>query len=134
MSPNEFPGNSAEQKYIQIELLNQELEQLMSQREFVSMKAGELSILRDSVLKVEAGEGFAQLGEGVYVPAIFKDTDRVLMDIGRNLFVKMKKEDAKGFLLEKSEAFTQALAKMDGRIEDLSMQMQKIAMELQGNK
>lgn len=130
MAEEQIPAD-VQKKYIQVEMLNQELEQLMSQRELVAMKSTELQVLRDSLGKLVIGEGFAQLGEGVYVPAKFTDSDRLVVDIGRNLHVKMKRSEAEKFLGDKLKAYVETLGKIDKRIESVSGEVQKLAMELQ---
>jgi prefoldin subunit 5 len=119
-------------KYMQFEMLGRELEQYEGQKQVVDMKAKELKALRDSIDQIVAGEGFAQLGEGVYIPSRFTDVDACLVDIGMKIFVRMPKAETKKYLDKKSKEFDEVLEKIDCRCQELRGEMQRQAMELQG--
>lgn len=119
-------------KYIQFELLGRELEQIEAQRQLVDLKAKELKILRDSIDHITKGEGFSQLGEGIYVPSKFTETDSFIIDIGKKIFVKMDKPGAKKYLDKKVKEFDEALEKIDSRCQEISIEIQRQAADLQG--
>jgi prefoldin alpha subunit len=119
-------------KYMQFEMLGRELEQFEGQKQVVEMKAKELKALRDSIDQIVAGEGFSQLGEGVYIPSRFTDVDSCLVDIGMKIFVRMPKAETKKYLDKKSKEFDEVLEKIDCRCQELKGEMQRQAMELQG--
>jgi len=119
-------------KYIQFELLGREFEQIEAQRQLVELKAKELKILRDSIDHVIKGEGFSQLGEGIYVPSKFTEADSFIVDVGKKIFVKMDKTGAKKYLEKKVKEFDDALEKIDCRCQEISVEIQKQAADLQG--
>jgi prefoldin alpha subunit len=119
-------------RYMQFEMLGKELEQFESQGQIISMKAKELKALRESIDQISKGEGFSQLGEGIYIPSRFTDVDNYLVDIGMKIFVRMPKTETKKYLDKKIKEFDEVLVKIDARRQELTTEMQRQAMELQG--
>lgn len=128
----ELSQQELQAKYMQFEMMNRELEQFEAQRQMVDMKAKELKILREAVDYVVEGEGFSQLGEGIYVPSKFTDSNTYLVDIGMKIFVKMNKVEARKHLDKKLKEFDEVLTKIDEHSKSLSEEMQRQAMDLQG--
>jgi prefoldin alpha subunit len=119
-------------RYMQFEMLGRELEQFEAQRQMIDQKAKELKLLRDSIDQIAPGEGFSQLGEGIYIPSKFTDVDAYLVDIGMKIFVRMPKAETKKYLDKKSKEFDEVLIKVDQKRQELTNEMQRQAMELQG--
>ncbi|MGC9310447.1 MAG: prefoldin subunit alpha [Candidatus Aenigmatarchaeota archaeon] len=121
-----------QQKYMQFEYLNRELEQINSQKEMVAYKIAELMTLRKSLGSLEKAEGFSQLGEGFYIPSKFTDPDSLLVDVGRKIFVKMPRADAEKHLDGKIKDLEGAISKIEKHFDALSNKIQALAVELQG--
>ena len=120
-----------QKKYVQFELLGKELEQIESQKELVSAKAKELQVLRHSLDQLSKGEGFSQLGEGIFVPAKFTDTNTFIVDVGKKIYVKMNKLEAEKHLDRRVSEFGELMQKIEERSNELTCEIQSLAVELQ---
>ncbi|MBN2094759.1 MAG: hypothetical protein JW727_01825 [Candidatus Aenigmarchaeota archaeon] len=121
-----------QKKYVQFELLGKELEQVESQKELVAVKAKELELLSHSIGQLSKGEGFSQLGEGIFVPAKFTDTDTFMVDVGRKIYVKMPRAETQKYLDRKVKEFNEVLEKIEKRSQELTCEVQAMASEMQG--
>ncbi len=124
-------GSQLQERYVQIELLNKQLEQVSSQLELIKAKIEELFFVRNAVEKMFQGGGFSQLGTGVFIKSEFKDTNTFLINVGRNIFVKMNKEDAKNYLARKMEDIKSVHSHLTNKANELQKEIQEQVLELQ---
>ena len=59
------------------------------------------------------------IGGQIYVPSRLSTTDRVLVNIGANIYVAKGREEAKGFLEERLEALEKAHSERTKLLQDL---------------
>jgi len=131
VSDNEELKREIQEKYIQIELLNKELEQISVQLELMKSKLDELITLKNSINKIQKGEGFSQLGSGIFVSSNITTDNIFLVDVGRRFFVKMNKEEIHKYLEEKINNFKSAIPQISKRKSELQKEAQKQIFELQ---
>lgn len=120
-----------QERYLKIELLNREYEQLIAQISLIETKLSELNILRNSLDKLENSEGFSQLGEGIFIKSKIINNNLFLVHIGKKLFVEMDKEELKKYLDKKITDFEKVLSKLSEKKENINNEIQKEIIELQ---
>jgi prefoldin subunit 5 len=120
-----------QQKYLKVELLNREYEQLCAQEELIKSKIAELTILKNSIDKIENKEGFSQLGAGVLVSSKIIDSNTFLVNIGRKLFAKMNKNEVKEYLDKKLKDLEKVNSQISERKKALESEIQEQIIELQ---
>ena len=129
-----MPENSKEQeiqrKYLKIELLNKEYEQLCVQEELIKNKIGELAMLKNSIDKIENKEGYSQVGAGVFVHSKIIDSDAFLVDIGKKLFARMNKNEVKEYLDKKLEYLKKINSQISERKKSVEEEIQKQIAEI----
>lgn len=128
---NKDNESQLQERYIQIELLNKQLEYVSSQLELVKVKIEELFSVRNAVEKMFKGEGFSKLGAGVFIKSEFKDTNTFLINVGRNIFVKMNKKDAENYLTIKIEDIKNIHLQLTNKADELQKEIQNQIIEVQ---
>ncbi|MCK4429145.1 MAG: prefoldin subunit alpha [Candidatus Aenigmarchaeota archaeon] len=128
---NKTEESQLQERYVQIELLNKQLEQISSQIGMLKMRIEELMSVGNAVEKASPGEGFSQIGTGVFIKSEFKDTDAFLINIGKNIFVKMNKKEALDFINRKIEDMKTIHSHLANRIGELQNEIQGQIQELQ---
>ena len=112
MAEKEDLEREAQEKYMQVELLNKELEQISVQFDFINSKLNESITLRDSIENIQEGPSFSQLGAGIFISSQVTDKNSFLVNIGRRIFVKMNKEEIQKNLEKKIDNFKSVLSQV----------------------
>lgn len=120
-----------QEKYLQVEMLNKEFEQISAQLNLLNSELNESLILKDSIDKILKGPGFSQLSSGIFVPSEITDDNTFLINVGRRIFVKMDKSEAKKYLEEKTNNYKSVISQVLKRKEELQNEIQKQMLELQ---
>ena len=131
---NKMEESKLQERYMQIELLNKQLEQISSQMGMLKMRIEELMSVGNAVEKASSGEGFSQIGTGIFIKSEFKDGDNFLINVGRNLFVKMNKKEASDFTNRKIEDMKTIHSHLGGKIDELQNEIQNQIQELQNTQ
>ncbi len=121
----------AQEKYSQVESLNKEFEQVSDQLNLLNSELNESLTLKDSIDKIQEGSGFSQLGSGIFIPSEVTSNNIFLVNVGRKIFVKMNKEEAKKYLENKANNFKSVISQVSKRKEELQNEIQKQVLELQ---
>jgi len=118
------------QKYLKVELLNKEYEQLCAKEDLINNKIAELLILKNSVDMVENRECYSQLGSGVFVFSQIIDNNNFLVNVGKKLFVRMNKNEVKNYLDKKLKDLEKVNSQISQRKKTLENEIQKQVTEL----
>lgn len=121
-----------QEKYLQIEMLNNEFEQVCSQGNVIGSRLNELVFFKDSVSKLTKGVGFSQLGSGIFVPSEIKEDNKFLVDVGKKLYVNMTKKELESFLEKRIDSFKSVMSEIDKRQKQLQKEIQSAYTEIQG--
>ena len=127
----EITDQEMQEKYLKIELLNKEYEQLYNQINYMNSRTEELSDLKESLNNIENSESYSQLGLRVFVATKITDKDTFLVNIGKRLYVKMNKEKVKDFLERKINDLKYSASQLSQRKNELEKLLQKEVSELQ---
>ncbi len=120
--------NNVNEKYLELQILNQQIRQLQQQIANLENQAMELEVLEDNLeelKKVKEGtEILVSLGAGIFAKASLKDNKKLIMNVGSNTMVKKEVDEAK-------KVVTDQIDQMKTLIEDISMELEHAAVRIQ---
>ena len=121
-------------KYYELQFLAQQAEQVKQQIVAMEQHNAELQGLTESL---EAAKGMKEeemmvaLGGGVFARAKPVDTAHVLVNVGANVLVEKKVEDAKAMIDEQAAKVKEVLRQLQTEFSSLAMQIQMFQQEFQ---
>lgn len=127
-------------KYIQLQLMKQQLKALVEERNIIIERVNELNTSIDALQKLEGvkkeDEMWSSVGSSTFVKSDIKDTENVLVSIGAGIVVKETRTRAIEILDERlnelkkiDTEFLSEIAKFAQAIEILEPQVEKLAEE-----
>jgi len=127
-----------QRKYVQLQLLKQQLNALLEEKIMLDNKSNELGATVESLKKLDEitknEEMWSSLGSGAFVRAELRDVKSVMINIGADVFVVKPVGEATGILqsrLTEIEKFDTELVteinKLGQNIERLEHEMQRLA-------
>jgi len=118
------PSKEVKQKYMELQLLQNQLMQVQKQIQALDAQAGEMDavqeVLEDFAVSKVGSDMFVTLTPGLYVKAKLEVNDSVLLNVGGGAVVQKSIPDAKKIVAEQGTE----LRKLQ---DELSEQMRKIA-------
>ncbi len=129
-----------EKKYIQLQMLKQQLSAFVEEKNLLNEKVSELVVTIDALNKLgnikQGDEMWSSLGSSAFVRSDIKDIEKVLIGIGAGIVVKEEKGKAAeilhGRLSELSKLDSEMMAeinKLGSMIAELEPEVQKLAEE-----
>ncbi len=122
-------------KYVQLQMVKQQISAFLEEKNMVDEKAGELAVSIDALNKlkgVKNGEGvWSPLGGSVFVNSSLNETERVLIGVGAGVVLKKGRDEAVAILASRLKELTELDGKIVAEINSLSGQMETLESELQ---
>lgn len=88
-----------QQRYVQLQLISQQINQIREQLEYVSARIMEMDELNHNLEQMKSWEGrkeiLAPIGMNTFVRAELKDSNEVIMDVGSKVMLSKSIESAK---------------------------------------
>ncbi|VVB81152.1 Prefoldin subunit alpha [uncultured archaeon] len=120
------PSNEVKQKYMELQLLQNQLMQVQKQLQALESQASEMDavqeVLEDFAASKVGSDMFVTLTPGLYVKAKLEANDSVLLNVGGGAVVQKNIPDAKKIIAEQGTE----LRKLQ---DELAEQMNKLAVE-----
>ncbi|MEK6812764.1 MAG: prefoldin subunit alpha [Nanoarchaeota archaeon] len=127
-----------QKKYLEFQLIQQQLEQLQQQHLLAQTQVTQLRVVKDALEEVQKtplkNEVLAPLGAGVFVKTTLQENAKVLMNVGAKTAVSKPIGEARGIVekqMTEVTAFEQDLQKammqFVARSQELQREMQKEA-------
>ena len=122
-----------QQKYLEFQMFQQQLEQITQYLRELDMKLGEYVLTKKGLSdleKVKVGsEIFAPIAPGIFVKAELKDTNELLVNIGANISAIKDRSQAIKLIDRQIEAVQQTQAQLNDKVVQINEQAQKLAKE-----
>ncbi len=122
-------------KYLELQMLNQEIKQLQQQFENAEKQLEELNKLDevlDDFAKVKAGsETLSAIGSGIFAKTEIKNTKEILMAVGANIYVTKPIGDAKEFIAAQIKEVQDVTHQIENAVSDAICSAQGLQEELQ---
>lgn len=123
-----------QQKYIELQLLNQQIQQIQEQMTSLETQILEMQNLTkslDEVKKIKKGsEIFVPLGAGIFVKANLQDSKEVLMNVGADVSVKKTIPDSKEVVKTQIEQMKNLMEQLEGALQKAAIQSQALQQEI----
>jgi prefoldin alpha subunit len=115
-----------QQKFMEFQLLNQQMQQMQQQLHSLDNQLSELDNIKSDLISLKDQKNsktFSSLGGGILVESEIKESDSVLLSVGANVLVKKKKEKAIELVEKQLEQLTQIKAQLEGEANKLSLHL-----------
>ena|SRR3989338_537005 len=134
-----------EKKYIQLQMLRQQFNAFVEEKNLLNEKVSELVVTIDALSKLgsikQGDEIWSSLGSGAFVRSDIKDIEKVLIGIGAGIIVKEEKNNALEILHNRlselsgiDSEMVAEINKLGSMIAELEPEVQKLAEEESAKK
>jgi prefoldin alpha subunit len=127
--------SNANEKYLEMQILSQQIKQLQQQIMNLENQMVELEVLEDNLeelKKVKEGtEILVSMGAGIFAKAQLKDNKKVIVNVGTNTMVKKEIDDAKKLVTDQLDQMKQLIAEITGELEKAAIRIQETQQEIQ---
>ena len=129
-----------EEKYMILQLIAGQLQEMQKQLESLEAKSGEIVGLKNSLSKLSGtkvnSKSYASLGLGTFVESEIKNTENVLVNVGAGVLVKKTTTEADELasmqlaqMDDVAQRLTQNIAAMTARAQELESEIQGLLKE-----
>ena len=122
------------QKYVELQLLDQQIRNIQKQLQLVENQIIELIITRQGLdelgeVKVNS-ETLAPLASGIFIKADIKDKDNLIVNVGSNVAVEKTREEVKELINKQLDEVKKVQNELLFQLQSLSIEAQKIEKDL----
>ena len=124
-----------QRKYMQLQLLKQQLTALLEEKNIIDEKVSELLTTSNALNELgkikEKEEIWSPLGSGAFVRSDIKDKEKVLVSIGSDIAIKETRTNALEILQERLKEIIEVDKELSAEIEKFNTQIMKLEPEIQ---
>ena len=124
-----------QRKYMQLQLLKQQLTALLEEKNIIDEKVSELLTTSNALNELgkikEKEEIWSPLGSGALVRSDIKDKEKVLVSIGSDIAIKETRTNALEILQERLKEIIEVDKELSAEIEKFNTQIMKLEPEIQ---
>lgn len=128
-------SNQHQQKYIELQMLMHQLQQLNQQAQAIEGQFFELKQIEDNLKNLEKTksntESFSLIGAGIFAESEIKDTKNVLMNVGSQVAVKKPISEAINITQHQQKEVENILINLDNQIKQTTEKAQEIELQIQ---
>tara|TARA_Y100000034_G_scaffold49440_1_gene61156 strand:+ start:1217 stop:1627 length:411 start_codon:yes stop_codon:yes gene_type:complete len=126
----------AQQKYIEVQVLEQQLKQNQRNLEIMNQQLLELNAIEQSLIELKktkkGQEMLVPLGSGIFVKSELKDNNEILTNVGADVVISKTSAEAKTFIKKQTEFVTGMISKTEKEMQSAVVKYQELKEELQG--
>ena len=127
-------NNQVEQKYAELQALQQKLSQLQQQISMFSSQATEFKKLSQNLKDLKEvknnTETLSSIGAGIFVKSEIKDSKKVIMNIGANTFVTKSVDEADKLVEKQIRELDETKKECEVTFQEAIMHAQKLEQEV----
>ncbi len=127
--------SNVNEKYLELQMLNQQIKQLQQQIVNLENQMMELEVLEDNLeelKKVKEGtEILVSMGAGIFAKAQLKDNKKVIVNVGTNTMVKKEVDGAKSLVTDQLDQMRQLISEITEELENAAIRIQATQGEIQ---
>jgi len=124
-----------QQKYMQFQMIQQQLEELNKAMESIQEQKAELEISINAVKEIEkavpSSDFLAPLANGVFIKGKISETQKLVVNVGSNVTVERTPEEVTRLLEKQQEEVLQQSIEIQALLAELNSQMMGLYKELQ---
>lgn len=126
---------AVQQKYLELQILEQQIQQLQHQAQILQQQHQELLALKEAIQEIskvkENSESLIPLGAGVYIKGEIKDTKNIIMNVGANVTTEKTTKEALDIVEEQITHVQNLLERLSSDLEKTTTSAQQSQMEIQ---
>ena len=123
-----------QQKYAELQMLNQQIQQVHEQFMFLQQQLSELSSLEVSVNDLKnvkkGSEIFSSLGSGIFISSKLENNQKVVVNIGSGVLIEKDLEDAIKLIQSQINNVNSSLEAIKNQLNKAAMYSEKLTQEL----
>ncbi|MDP1694722.1 MAG: prefoldin subunit alpha [Candidatus Woesearchaeota archaeon] len=123
-----------QQKYLEIQTLNQQIQQLHQQSQVLEQQKNELLSLSQTLDELDTvkpqSKMYAPLGGGLYVESIITETKKVLTNVGADVVVLKTLEETKQIIEEQIDDLQNVVETVENRVQEMMKKGQQLHKEM----
>lgn len=127
-------NKEVQQKYIELQLLNQQIKKVQEQFLLFQQQLGELTSLETSLVEMrdikKDVDMFSSLGSGIFVNSKIVDNENVLVNVGAGIIVKKSVSEAVNLVKSQIETISKSLESIKEQFVQASSYSQQLTEEL----
>jgi len=132
---NEENKRLLQQKFLELQILEQQIKEVYQQQQILNNKLQELTKLEESLSDLEQSKEnknlFAQIGPRVFLKTELKDSKHVFVDIGANIITEKTIPEAKKLISSQLEELNENVKLINQHLVNASIKAQKMQEEMQ---
>ena len=123
-----------QQKYLEVQTLNQQIQQLHQQSQVLERQKNELLSLSQTLDELDTvkpqSKMYAPLGGGLYVESIITETKKVLTNVGADVVVSKTLEETKQIIEEQIDDLQNVVETVENRVQEMMKKGQRLHKEM----
>jgi len=123
-----------QQKYVELQMLNQQIQQVHEQFTFLQQQLNELNTLEMSVTDLKdikkGSEIFSSLGSGIFVNSKLENNQKVVVNIGSGVLIEKNIEDGVNLIKSQITNVNSSLEAVRNQLSKAAMYSEKLTQEL----
>ena len=129
---------SQQQKYLQFQLLQQQIEQTSQQLEVMAQQYAELEISQDALKQLKKipknSEVLATIAPGIFIKTSLKDNQKLIVNVGASTTAEKTVPQVIEMLEKQKKEMEKTMMQSDASLQALSQQAMKLYQELEAKE
>lgn len=135
MTKEKIKEKETQQKYLQFQLLQQQIEQISQQLEFLARQFVDLESSQDALRQLQKtaknSETLAAIAPGIFIKTSLKDNQKLIVNVGANTAAEKTVPGVIEMLEKQKGGLEKNIAQSDALLQALTQQALKIYQELE---
>jgi len=125
----------AQQKYMELQVIEQQLKQSQNNLEILHQQIIELDTIANSLDEIKNAkkgeEVLVPLGSGVFIKTSLKEDNEILTNVGSDTVITKTNTEAKSFITQQMEFVTRMISKTEQELQMAISKHQELKAELE---
>ena len=124
-----------QQKYMQFQAMQQQLEQISQHLELLNQQNAELDISINAVKELSEtkvdNELLAPIADGIFFKGVLKDNQKLVVNVGSDTTVEKTVPEVVKLLEEQKKDVSKRMIEVDAMMQDMSLQAMQLYQEVE---
>ncbi|MBW2994717.1 prefoldin subunit alpha [Candidatus Woesearchaeota archaeon] len=123
-----------QEKYLEFQMLQQQMEQLSKYLEELSGKIGEFNLTKENIKSLGKAapdtESLISVAPGIFAKGELKENEKFVINVGANILVEKTIPQIEGVLDKQIKEIEEVRAQLDGNLIEMNQKMNSLIKEL----
>ena len=128
-------NEDTQRKYIEIQILEQQIKQIQKNLEILNQQIFELNIISNSLTEIKktkiGQELLIPLGSGIFIKTELKDNNEILTNVGSDVVVSKTNAETKTFIKSQTEFVIEMITKIEQELHLSISKYEELKEDLQ---